>query len=178
VPCRCRHLIDKGQSADVLSPVHYRNGTPSSLPDSGFALRYVVVSWRVVWRRGRLPHSSKVYQPHLIRTRNQNEPAKSLDYLDNYAMFSAWLDITARRYDEKEYSTFNPFGSHQQNLEPKIVLTRMGFNFASPAINSAAAESMSENTKRSRREQFYTDAVGQQLHSRGNVPRNDRRDRS
>jgi hypothetical protein len=56
-------------------------------------------------------------------------------------MFSAWRDIITTK---KRYSAFNPFGSHEQNLDPKIVLTRMRFNFASPAINSAAAEGMSE----------------------------------
>jgi hypothetical protein len=54
-------------------------------------------------------------------------------------MFSAWRDIITTK---KRYSAFNPFGSHEQNLDPK--LTRMRFNFASPAINSAAAEGMSE----------------------------------
>jgi hypothetical protein len=59
-------------------------------------------------------------------------------------MFSAWLDITARRYDEKEIFNFQSVRFPPTEFRPKTVLTRMGFNFASPAINSAAAESMSE----------------------------------
>jgi hypothetical protein len=59
-------------------------------------------------------------------------------------MFSAWLDITARRHDEKKIFGCQSVRFPPTEFRPQTVLTRLDFNFASRAINSAAAESMSE----------------------------------
>jgi hypothetical protein len=77
-------------------------------------------------------------------------------------MFSAWRDIITTK---KRYSAFNPFGSHEQNLDQNCADAN-ALQLRVSCHQFCSRRRHERNTKQSRREQFYTDAVGQKLHSR------------